>query len=102
MEDELNNLVKLIEQYFVDHLWNFAPPISDIDFKLVILSQKIIELRNNLGNIKNFDISISQIMTYMEGTFNIPLLQEKDWIKKNSRNNLVYTIYCRLSNLRSL
>lgn len=102
MEEELNNLVKLIEQYFVDHLWNFAPPISDIDFKLVILSQKIIELRNNLDNINNIDLSISQLMSYMEKIFSIPLLKEKEWVKKNNRNNLVYNIYCRLSNLRKL
>lgn len=102
MENKLNDLVMKIENHFKECIWQFAPPIKEIDFNLVLLSQKIIDLRNNLGNVKNVDKAISDVMSWMEGVFRVPLIEEDKWIKQNKRNELVYTIYCGLSNLRSL
>lgn len=101
MENELNDLVAKIETHFKECIWNSVPPIKEIDFNLVLLSQKIIDLRNNLNNIKNFDKVISDIMSWMEEIFHIPLIEEGNWMKQNKRNELVYTLYCKLSNLRT-
>ena len=103
MTNELNDLVVKIENHFKECIWQFAPPIQEIDFNFVLLSQKIIDLRNNLDNVKDVDIAISYIMTWMESVFHIPLINEKEWINKNrTRHQLIWDIYSNLSNLRSI
>ena len=40
MTNELNDLVVKIENHFKECIWQFAPPIQEIDFNFVLLSQK--------------------------------------------------------------
>ncbi len=103
MVADLNNLVKLIEEHFEHCLWNKRPPIKEVDFQLVVLSQKLIELRDNISDIKDIDKSISDLMTFMESTFHIPMIDYTEWLKVNpERHQLVLNIYIKLSNLRSI
>ncbi len=103
MKEELNNIIRTIEDHFKTCLWDKRPPIKEIDFQLVVLSQRIIELRDDLNNIKDVDKAISNIMTFMEGTFHIPMLDYAEWLKQNEiRHQLVLDIYNKLSNLRSI
>jgi len=103
MVKELNEIIKSIEVYFTNCIWTSRPPIKEVDFQLVVLSQKLIELRDNLVNTKDIDKSISDVMTFMESTFHIPLLDYTEWLKVNYvRHRLVLNIYTKLSNLRSI
>lgn len=102
MVNELNNLVSMIETHFKECIWQFAPPIKEIDFQLVLLSQKIIDLRNNLDNVEDVDKAIADTMSWIETTFHIPLINEEVWINKNkTRHQLIWDIYSKLSNLRA-
>ena len=102
MINELNELIRLIEEHFKYCIWNSRPPLKEIDFQLIILSQKIINLRNNLDKIKDVDLAISEIMTFLEGTFKIPLLIDSNWFNQNKvRRQLIIDVYNKLSNLRT-
>lgn len=102
MINELNELIRLIEEHFKNCIWNSRPPLKEIDFQLIILSQKIINLRNNLDKIKDVDLAISEIMTFLEGTFKIPLLIDSNWFNQNKvRRQLIIDVYNKLSNLRT-
>jgi len=103
MVKKLNDIIALIEEHFFNCVWNSRPPLKEFDYQLIVLVQKIIDLRNTLDELKCIDTSISEIMTYMEQTFHIPLLDTKEYLKdKPIRYQLVLDIYTRLSNLRSI
>ena len=75
------------------------------DDKLLIqLYNRIVSLKNTLEETDDIDLAISEIMTFMEKTFHIPMF-EKDvplWIMKNEkRNKFILHIYQTLSNLRT-
>lgn len=74
------------------------------DKLLIQLYNRIVSLRNTLEETDDIDLSISEIMTFMEKTFHIPMF-EKDvslWIMKNEkRNKFILHIYQTLSNLRT-
>ncbi len=48
MVNKLNKLIRLIEEHFGNCIWKSKLPLKEIDFQLIVLSQKIINLRNNL------------------------------------------------------
>lgn len=100
---ELNNIIKLIEEHFQNCVWCSRPPVKELDFQLLLLSQKIIDFRNRLDEVEDVDYSISEIMSYMESTFSIPMVNIDDWIQQNRiRRQLIIDIYNKLSNLRSI
>ena len=68
MVNKLNKLIRLIEKHFGNCIWNSKLPLKEIDFQLIVLSQKIINLRNNLDE-KNLNLAISEIITLMKGAF---------------------------------
>lgn len=74
------------------------------DKLLIQLYNRIVSLRNKLEETEDIDLAISEIMTFMEKTFHIPMF-EKDvplWIMKNEkRNKFILHIYQTLSNLRT-
>lgn len=74
------------------------------DKLLIQLYNRIVSLRNTLEEIDDIDLAISEIMTFMEKSFFIPML-EKDvplWIRENEkRNKFILHIYQTLSNLRT-
>ena len=74
------------------------------DKLLIQLYNRIVSLRNTLEETDDIDLSISEIMTFMEKSFHIPMF-EKDvplWIRKNEkRNKFILHIYQTLSNLRT-
>lgn len=74
------------------------------DKLLIQLYNRIVSLRNTLEETDDIDLAISEIMTFMEKTFHIPMF-EKDvplWIMKNEkRNKFILHIYQTLSNLRT-
>ncbi len=103
MVNELNELIRLIEEHFENCIWHNRPPIKEVDFQLIVLSQKIINLRNNLDEMEDIDLAISEIMTFMEGTFKIPLLADNSWFNQNRiRRRLIIEVYNKLSNLRTI
>lgn len=100
---ELNNIIKLIEEHFQNCVWYSRPPIKELDYGLLLLSQKIIDFRNRLDEVEDVDYSISEIMSYMESTFSIPMIDIDDWVQQNRiRRQLIIDIYNKLSNLRSI
>ena len=74
------------------------------DKLLIQLYNRIVSLRNTLEETDDIDLAISEIMTFMEKSFHIPMF-EKDvplWIMKNEkRNKFILHIYQTLSNLRT-
>ena len=74
------------------------------DKLLIQLYNRIVSLRNTLEETDDIDLAISEIMTFMEKSFYIPMF-EKDvplWIMKNEkRNKFILHIYQTLSNLRT-
>ena len=74
------------------------------DKLLIQLYNRIVSLRNKLEETEDIDLAISEIMTFMEKSFYIPMF-EKDvplWIMKNEkRNKFILHIYQTLSNLRT-
>ena len=74
------------------------------DKLLIQLYNRIVSLRNKLEETEDIDLAISEIMTFMEKSFYIPMF-EKDiplWIRKNEkRNKFILHIYQTLSNLRT-
>ncbi len=74
------------------------------DKLLIQLYNRIVSLKNTLEETDDIDLAISEIMTFMEKTFHIPMF-EKDvplWIMKNEkRNKFILHIYQTLSNLRT-
>lgn len=105
MEEQLNNLLALIEEHFNKVVWQSSPPIKEIDFQMLILSTKIVDFRNALNTIKDKDIAISGIMTFMEKAFAIPLFGTNipAWLEQDKiRHQLILSIYNQLSNLRSI
>ena len=74
------------------------------DKLLIQLYNRIVSLRNKLEETEDIDLAISEIMTFMEKSLYIPML-EKDvplWIRKNEkRNKFILHIYQTLSNLRT-
>lgn len=74
------------------------------DKLLIQLYNRIVSLRNKLEETDDIDLAISEIMTFMEKSFYIPMF-EKDvplWIMKNEkRNKFILHIYQTLSNLRT-
>lgn len=107
MEEKLNNIAKIIEDYFVREVWYTIPPIKDIDYKLLLLASKIYELKNTIKNINDIDHleeMISEITTYIEKEFNVPMLSVNIplWIEEDKiRNKIVLTVYNQLSSLIS-
>lgn len=101
MKTELDEIISLIEDHFQKCIWNSRPPIKDVDFHLIILSQKIVKLRDNLNRIKlnEVDKEIKKIMTFMEETFDVPMLDED--YKNKIRRNLLLKVYDELSNLKA-
>ncbi len=100
---ELNSIIKLIDEHFNRYVWYSPPPLNEVDFQLILLAQKIIELRDTLSNVKDVDCSISEILTYMEKTFLIPMCDINNWIQKSKiKRQLIMDIYNKLSNLRSI
>jgi hypothetical protein len=103
MQEKLNNILNIIEEHFNNYVWKSTEPFKDIDFKLLLLAIKIIELKNN--NIEDTNREMSELMLYMEIDFNIPLFKKDidSWLKQNEiRHRVVINIYKMLSDLRTL
>jgi hypothetical protein len=65
MQEKLNNLLKIIEEHFNKYVWKSTQPLKDIDFKLLLLASKIIELKNKSTFI-DANREISKLMIYIE------------------------------------
>lgn len=103
MQEKLNNILNIIEEHFNNYVWKSTEPFKDIDFKLLLLASKIIELKNN--NIEDTNREMSELMLYMEIDFNIPLFKKDidSWLKQNEvRHRVVINVYKMLSDLRTL
>lgn len=76
------------------------------DFKYYELFFLTNKLSHNIPNIDLYttDLELTNIMTFMERNFEIPMLQINinTWLKEDKNNNYILDIYNRLSNLRSL
>lgn len=104
MKDSLNNIIKMIEKYFEDEVWESKPPLKEIDFELMKLAFKIINLRDKLEMIKNINYSINKILMDMITTFKIPSLKEDyniNWLKDSkSTRKIIIKVYKELSKLQ--
>lgn len=104
MQKKLNNVLKIIEEHFNKYVWKSTQPLKNIDFKLLLVANKIIEIKNNISFI-DANREISKLMIYIELDFNIPLLKKDidSWLKQNEiRHRVVIDVYKMLSNLRTI
>lgn len=69
MKESLDSLIKLIEQYFQEEVWNKPPPLKDIDLQLALLTFKIIEVRDNIEMQEDKTILINELLKYMVTNF---------------------------------
>lgn len=68
------------------------------DKLLIQLYNRIVSLRNTLEETDDIDLAISEIMTFMEKSFHIPMF-EKDvplWIMKMKREINLFYIFIKL------
>ena len=103
MENELNEVIELIEEYLKQYVWDSKPPMNDLDYQLIVLGVNIAKLKRRLDVVKEPDWTISQFMHFMELAFHIPLFEKhlEEWLNEDPiRNKLVLTIYRKLSALR--
>lgn len=104
MQKKLNNILNIIEKHFNKYVWKSTEPLKDIDFKLILLASKIIELENS-NDFIDINKEIGELMIYIETNFNIPLLKKDidSWLKQNEiRHRVVIEVYEKLSNLKTL
>lgn len=105
MENELNEVIELIEEYLKQYVWDSKPPMNDLDYQLIVLGVNIAKLKRRLDVVKEPDWAISQFMHFMELAFHIPLLENhlEEWLSEDPvRNQLVLAVYRKLSALRRL
>lgn len=103
MENDLNEVIELIEEYLKQYVWDSKPPMNDLDYQLIVLGVNIAKLKRRLDVVKKPDWTISQFMHFIELAFHIPLLEKhlEEWLGEDPiRNKLVLTIYRKLSALR--
>ena len=105
MENELNEVIELIEEYLKQYVWDSKPPMNDLDYQLIVLGVNITKLKRIFDVVKEPNCIISQFMYFMELSFHIPLLENhlEEWLSEDPvRNQLVLTVYRKLSALRRL
>lgn len=105
MQEKLNDIAQMIEDYFTEEVWHLPPPIKEIDYKLSLLAHKIYKLRDNIKEVNDLDKEISNIMTHIELEFKVPMLGANipKWLEEDRiRHDIILKVYNQLSNLRSL
>ena len=97
MEEKLTLLAQMIEDYFNKEVWNLEPPIDEIDLKLVLLATRIYSIRHRLNQIENVELELTELKSYMEQEFNIPLEELNDWVNiDKKRYKVIIDIYRQL------
>lgn len=100
MEKELNDLVnEMFRKWFSNN--------GKRDFKYYELFTKVNKLHHNIPIIKSDyvkDLELASIMSFIERQFQMPMLEIniKNWVKEDTNNEFILTIYNRISNLRSI
>ena len=103
MRSSLDNIIKMIENYFKDEVWQSSPPLKEHDFQLIILTFKIINLRDTVERINDINATINELLMYMIVTFKIPSLKEDHniiWLQDSKvTRKLIIKVYKELSKL---
>lgn len=105
MKEQLHSILQIIEIHFKCHVWHTSPPISQIDYNLLLTAIEIIKIRDNISNIENINVSIRNLLIFMDNLFKIPKEKNllKDWLKENKvQREVILKVYNQLSDLCSL
>lgn len=95
-----------MDRYFKKNVFMKKPPLYQEDIYLIEIAMMIIKLKNRANSMSRIELnySLSQIMTYMEAFFKIPLLEREvdSWLNQDKvRHQFVMNIYNELSQLCS-
>lgn len=103
MTEQLDSLIQMIENHFNKMIWNNLQPFKNLDYQLILLSQKIVEVKNEI-NSANVDNLINQLMKYIEQEFKFTLCEETieaESKRDEVRHKLILEINSKLLQLKS-
>lgn len=103
MKERLDDLVQTIDNYFSKMIWDSLPPIKELDYQVILLSQKIIEARDVI-DLNNADSTLDELINYIKQEFRPILFEETleaESKKDEIRHKLILDIYSKLLKLKS-
>ena len=103
VRESLDNLIQLIEQYFQEEVWNNKPPLKDVDLQLVLLTFKIIKVRDNIDNQEDKVTPINDLLKYMATNFRTLTMSEEEALEflngSEPTRDIIITIFKKLDEL---
>ena len=103
VKESLDNLIQLIEQYFQEEVWNNKPPLKDVGLQLVLLTFKIIKVRDNIDNQEDKVTPINDLLKYMATNFRTLTMSKEEALEflngSEKTREIIITIFKKLDEL---
>lgn len=99
MKEQLEQILEIIENYLKREVWMSTPPLSEIDYKIIMLGIEILKQKDNCENIKNNEVITDILLNYIKEEFDVPT--NKFLNIYNDKYSVVEEVYNSLLKIKS-